>query len=270
MIKQEQYSIKDQEILQQVTDLLQDPSHDENPLRSYILELLDLCKSQQDNLNRLITISDGYHELIRVANTDLNQENQRQAKRLAKLAKISDLYQSNLHEINIKMERDALIDVLTGLYNRRYLMLELDKCMKKSKREPIQFSLGMLDLDYFKLINDNYNHEIGDQALQAVAKTIKSSIREVDLCGRWGGEEFLIVFPNTDLEHASQIATRILKQITQIKIPIMTNLSQPHITASIGVTIYHTGESYRDTIERADTGLLKAKKDGKNTLIAMQ
>lgn len=269
MIKREPYTAKDKEILQQVSELLNDPSHTKNPLRDYLVNMLNLCKNQQDNLNRLITISDGYYKLARVDNISLNKESDRQAKRMKKLAKISDLYQNNLHKINIKMEQDALVDVLTGLYNRRYMMSVLDKYTKRAIHKSAELSIGMLDIDYFKIINDKYSHEIGDKALKAIAKTIQKSIRDIDSCGRWGGEEFLIVFPDTNLNYANQIAARILDQIAQIKIPEMANAPAPHITASIGITSHRIGETYTETLERADIALLKAKKDGKNTLISM-
>lgn len=252
-------------LIAKINELLLDPQYSDNPLIGYLSELLDICNTQQDKLNRIISISDGYHELIRANNEDLSRAHLKQAKRLRKLAKISDFYQNNLHELSSKMEQAALVDILTGLYNRRYLITRLERYESLAARKENTFSLAILDLDYFKTINDQYSHSIGDQTLKEIGKVILSSIRETDLCGRWGGEEFLIVYPDTDLQTAEAITKRLLDNISLLEIQLIENNKIPHITASAGISIYHPHESYTATIERADLALYQAKNNGRNT-----
>lgn len=267
MTKNRTKAYANQQLLLEVTNLLEDPRHADNPLLKPLAGMFAICRTQQEKLDRLITISDGYHELIRINNIDLNEAHNKQAKRLKKLARISDFYQNNLHKLTSEMEQAALTDILTGLYNRRYLIMQLKKYVEQAIRKSSSFSIAILDIDYFKLINDKYSHETGDEALKAIAKTMLASIRETDLCGRWGGEEFLIIFPETELELATQVTRRLLDQIALIKIPNMGSTPLPHVTASVGLSLYHLDEEYSEAIDRADTALYKAKVNGKNTIM---
>ena len=157
----------------------------------------------------------------------------------------------------------ALTDPLTGLQNRRSLF-ELGRIeFARSGRADRPFSCLMLDLDHFKQINDNYGHPIGDQVLQQVAQCSRKSIREVDLIGRYGGEEFLIFLPETDLLTALRVAERLRASID--KTPIKLADQEVHITVSIGVSRRDDNTLQLETlIARADQALYVAKYKGRN------
>ncbi|HEX9840805.1 MAG TPA: sensor domain-containing diguanylate cyclase [Anaerolineales bacterium] len=157
----------------------------------------------------------------------------------------------------------ALIDPLTGLQNRRSLF-ELGRIeFSRARRAKRPFCCMMLDLDYFKQINNNYGHPMGDQVLQEFAKRCKSSVREVDLIGRYGGEELLIFLPETDSETAMQVAERLRTSIDGT--PMEVSGQELHVTVSIGVSRKDENTLQLETlIARADQALYIAKHKGRN------
>ena len=126
--------------------------------------------------------------------------------------------------------------------------------------------MAILDVDRFKSINDHYGHEAGDKALCAISEAIQNSLREYDLCGRWGGEEFLILLPDTPETHAWQVIERIRGNIKEMKLQLREN-DIPDLSASLGLTLYRDGETFSDTINRADHALLEAKANGRNRTV---
>jgi len=166
-----------------------------------------------------------------------------------------------LNEINEKLKILSIKDELTGLYNRRKLEELLQDEYQKAKRYNHVFSVVLLDLDDFKKINDNYGHQVGDQVLKEVSKILLDTIRKVDYCGRWGGEEFLILLPDTKLDAAVTLAQRVRKEIEGYSIPKVDNL-----TSSFGVSVYSPGKEIKDIIKEADEALYRAKEKGKNNV----
>ncbi|MCS7279556.1 MAG: diguanylate cyclase [Thermodesulfobacteriaceae bacterium] len=164
-----------------------------------------------------------------------------------------------------RMEKElytlSITDALTTLYNRRFQLEMLKNAKNKADRYGEPFSLLMIDIDNFKSINDNYGHEMGDVVLKKLAEIFLNNIRATDVASRWGGEEFLILLPNTNLDNALLIAERIRRQVEALKID---NLSK--ITVSIGVTAYNGNENINELISRADMALYEAKTSGKNTV----
>lgn len=244
--------------------LLEDPAHAANPLREPFAELLALYTKQQEKQSKLLCISDGYHDLSRAQNSSLHAQYDRQLRRLQKIARISDRYQHSLHELSSALEEAALTDPLTGLHNRRYLMERLKKETQRSNRKADAFSLAILDVDHFKSINDRFSHEAGDFALCQIATAIQGSIREYDICGRWGGEEFLILLPDTSLTAALQVCERIRHDIAQLHLALLEPMELPHLTASIGLAMQRPEENYSTTLDRADSALHAAKRQGRN------
>ncbi len=157
----------------------------------------------------------------------------------------------------------ANTDALTGLYNRRFIYEAFKQTKAISDRYQVPFSVIFLDLDYFKLINDLYGHDTGDRILIEVAKVLKKNLRKSDLAGRWGGEEFLILLPHTNLSSALRVAEKIREEIKNLKVPPVEG-----ITASFGVAEYKEGESVEEIIKRADLALYKAKDEGRNCIIS--
>jgi diguanylate cyclase len=156
----------------------------------------------------------------------------------------------------------AIHDDLTGFYNRSHLMDLIESENNRSVRTGSVFSLVMMDIDKFKKINDTYGHQIGDQVLRTFAAVIRSILRKTDFCGRYGGEEFLIVLTQTDLQAAKLFAERIRDCVENSFFPDLGPDSR--VTVSIGLAEHRTQENIEKTISRADESLYKAKKGGRN------
>ena len=161
-----------------------------------------------------------------------------------------------------QVEFNAMYDLLTGLYNRRHLyhVTELELANFKPDIHPISFV--MIDLDYFKNINDKYGHLAGDQIITATAKVCLKHLRRIDIIGRYGGEEFLIVMPGTPVESAVLVAQRLCSAIAEQKTCISGN--ELSITASLGVSQYLEGDGISSVIDRADKALYISKQSGRN------
>jgi len=161
-----------------------------------------------------------------------------------------------------KLETLAFYDPLTQIYNRRYFETSLLGQIAISKRYKSNLSVIFIDIDNFKYINDSKGHDIGDEILIIIAKIFKENIREIDMVARWGGEEFIILLPYSDIKEATQVAHKLknrLENYTKIK----TILSYA-LKASFGVTQYKEGDDLDTIIKRADDAMYISKKNGKN------
>jgi diguanylate cyclase (GGDEF)-like protein len=156
----------------------------------------------------------------------------------------------------------AIRDGLTDLYNRRYVLELLDHEKNRSSRGGGIFCLAILDIDHFKNVNDTYGHQVGDAVLQAVATTMKTTMRNTEYCARYGGEEFLIVLTQTGINGALIGAERVRTNIEKIPFPDIG--SDFKITVSIGLSEYKMREDVDDIIARADEALYRAKNGGRN------
>lgn len=154
---------------------------------------------------------------------------------------------------------EAMTDPLTQLFNRRFLSSVLESLTETVKERKKSLSLIMADIDNFKHINDTYGHEMGDEVLKELAKLLKGNLRDEDIVGRWGGEEFLIILVNTGLEDAIKVAEKIRKKISESLI-----LGKLNITVSFGVSEYKMNEDIKEAIKRVDEALYEAKLAGKN------
>jgi diguanylate cyclase (GGDEF)-like protein len=164
---------------------------------------------------------------------------------------------------SLKVIREmAIHDDLTGFYNRHHLMDLIDSEHNRSVRTGSIFSLAIIDIDKFKNINDTYGHQIGDQVLRTFAAVIRSILRKTDFCGRYGGEEFLIVLTQTDLRAANVFAERIRECVEN---SFFLDLGpNSRVTVSLGLTEHRIEENIEKTISRADDALYRAKKGGRN------
>lgn len=157
------------------------------------------------------------------------------------------------------LQRAANEDHLTGIYNRRKISGELYAEVGRSKRYKRGFSVILIDIDNFKETNDIYGHATGDTVLIEIAEIIRNSIRKVDVLGRWGGEEFLVISPETNINGAKSLAEKIRSEIEAYK---FTGIDTK--TASFGVTTYMDDDNAEAIIKRADVALYAAKDSGKN------
>lgn len=161
-------------------------------------------------------------------------------------------------------------DELTGLYNFRYFRNALDQEMERSRRSLLPTALIMLDLDHFKQVNDRYGHEAGNLVLRQTAEQIGRHLRKLDLGCRYGGEEFAIILPNTQLGQATEAAER-LRQMRASEPALLAEGTRLQVTASLGVAIFHGTEylSREAFVELADRELYRAKAEGRNRVCAV-
>lgn len=172
---------------------------------------------------------------------------------------------TELKELNFKLERMAVTDSLTDLYNHKTIYQKLEEEIQHLKRYSFPISAVMFDIDKFKTINDIFGHPAGDSAIAAVSKIIKTNCRDTDIAGRYGGEEFLIVLPHTDLESAVKIGEHIRKSVESAKID---GITRP-VTISGGVTALQSPmDNAANFIDRIDKLLLRAKMYGRNNIQA--
>ncbi|MDY6904231.1 MAG: diguanylate cyclase [Thermodesulfobacteriota bacterium] len=168
---------------------------------------------------------------------------------------------------NARLFEQATIDGLTRLFVRRYFHLLLDKEIERAGRHNRIFSLVMMDIDHFKQFNDNYGHQLGDEVLQRVAKTIRRNCRENDVAARFGGEEFLLLLPETDINGAMEAAEKLRRAVEALNIPFQTR--QLHVTISLGVATFpFHAQTAVSLIESADKALYESKNTGRNRVTA--
>mgnify|MGYP001767015836 CR=1 FL=1 len=160
----------------------------------------------------------------------------------------------------LALEKMAITDTLTGLFNRGHIYDRLNQEVEKAERYGSKFSLLMLDIDNFKNINDSHGHQFGDEVLRVVADVIRLSTRSVDICGRYGGEEFMVIFPEVTLPGTIPVAERIRKGVEAVRF----SKDNVKITISGGAAEY-TG-SIENLVKKADAQMYRAKESGKNII----
>ncbi len=168
----------------------------------------------------------------------------------------------DLEEKNVKLKEMAYRDGLTGLYNHKYIMGRLIEEHERAERYNHPLSVAMLDIDYFKKVNDVYGHPIGDEVLIEVSKILKQIVRQSDIVGRYGGEEFIIVFPECTLEQAYEACEHIRSKIEQFRFEYLDY----KLTISGGVSEFD-GQTTSEIISQSDKKLYDAKENGRNRII---
>jgi diguanylate cyclase len=222
----EQASIKEQRI----TELQKKEEAKKDVLTSLLLELLVLVR-------------------------DLKRENEGFLKKVEAQQKVINELSSKLETV----EAEANLDPLTDLFNRRSLERALEDFFTLCKQSKMSFSLVLIDLDDFKYVNDKYGHHVGDLVLAKVAKVLRTSMRAKDIVGRWGGDEFVAIMPNTDLENAKKVIERIKSKIEKIEILAEGKRFKVSISAGV-VQCGENCQSLLDMIKEADKLMYEDKK----------
>ena len=171
---------------------------------------------------------------------------------------------ARLHDI---VQRQAITDDLTGLVNRRRFIEALDAEIERARRFGAALTIVLADLDNFKQVNDEFGHHGGDVVLRAFADLIRSHVRDVDVSGRIGGEEFAILLPDTDAAGAARVAERMRTSLNEVAIPLSEG-SAIHVASSFGVAELARDQSGDDLLRAADAALYRAKDEGKNRVVA--
>jgi diguanylate cyclase (GGDEF)-like protein/PAS domain S-box-containing protein len=173
---------------------------------------------------------------------------------------------ARVDKLNDELKVISRVDGLTGLYNRRYWQERFEREFKLTIRNNKPISVLMLDIDHFKAVNDTHGHQAGDKVIQSLAMLIRKATRETDICGRYGGEEFAILLPDTNTETAKIVAERIRK--VSERYMVKHDSIEMHFTVSIGIAEF-SPEYKRPLVwlEAADQALYKAKENGRNQVI---
>jgi diguanylate cyclase (GGDEF)-like protein len=166
-----------------------------------------------------------------------------------------------------ELERLATTDSLTGLGNRRFLFERLGQEVYRARRYHTPLSLLLFDIDHFKRINDGWGHAVGDHVLREIARETHQSLRKADTAGRYGGEEFIVLLPETDLAEAVALAHRLNREISR-KVIKPERGSPILVTVSVGVATLAPAESGEELVQRADQALYRAKQAGRDRVEA--
>jgi diguanylate cyclase (GGDEF)-like protein len=193
-------------------------------------------------------------EIYRLRNVELAKANE-ELRRL----------QERLEEKNRELHRITIEDSLTGLRNRRYVADQLPQEIKRAKRHGRPLCVAMCDIDHFKSVNDDYSHAFGDDVLRRIAKVFLSTARESDTVSRYGGEEFLVILPDTDLAGAEVLAERIRAAVSELVFgEVAPGL---RVSMSIGIAQLTPGRDERELLAEADARLYEAKRSGRNRIV---
>lgn len=170
-------------------------------------------------------------------------------------------------KVEEELRQLSFTDTLTKLANRRHFLMETERLITSSNRHGRNFSLLMYDLDHFKQVNDSYGHDIGDEVLIQVSEVVRGRVRACDLVARIGGEEFVVLLPDTDLNAAQRVAEELRNSISEIEFKAAAKVF--HVTVTFGVTCYNaTDNSPEDILKRADKLLYQGKEGGRNQVVA--
>ncbi|HNA21357.1 MAG TPA: GGDEF domain-containing protein [Agitococcus sp.] len=189
----------------------------------------------------------------------------RLSEQLSAMRRRLKIQKNDLEQACTQLERVAAYDELTGLINRRRMTEVLAEHSRNQTRQTEGFAIAMIDLDYFKMINDKYGHAIGDQVLSVFGESARKVLREIDILSRWGGEEFLLLMPKTNNGHPNIGIERLRAYLACVQ--PCPQIPELKISFSVGFTSYEKGESIYDTIKRADGALYEAKAKGRNCTV---
>jgi diguanylate cyclase (GGDEF)-like protein len=189
------------------------------------------------------------------------------ARRSENLVHENGILKTRLVELDRSLDLATRIDPMTGLTNRRHIREMIEQEYSRAQRHNRTFSIILADIDGFKKINDTYGYNAGDDVLVEISRVFKGCVRNEDICARWGGEEFLILLPETTIDGALSVAQKIHESVAMTEF----KASKPGIrtTISIGLSEHKPGPGVYECVSRADHALQQAKRAGKNRYIAL-
>jgi diguanylate cyclase (GGDEF)-like protein len=230
--------------------------------RRLLADLYERYRDQKRLLDRLVRISDRYQLAERERGAGYAADYRREVRRIEKLVRISDSYQAMLRELTDRLRTLSTHDDLTGLLNRRSLREQLLEAIAGAS----PFGLAFVDVDHFKVVNDKWGHLAGDAVLSRLAEAVVSHLGRGDVCGRWGGEEFLVLFPGRSAAAMTHIAERLREDVAGLRHAGGEGATFS-VTISLGLTVFRVGESLEALLNRADAALYKAKESGRNRVV---
>lgn len=224
-----------------------------------VADNLQLLKS---TVNERLDFLNSHFESYRQSDKTQFVQSQKQIQALKQRIRLMEQESIELRQTAMKSRDQALKDPLTGIWNRQALNEVLEKEFTRWQRYKKPLSIILWDIDLFKDINDQYGHAAGDKVLKTIAQLFSSQIREADFVSRYGGEEFMGIFPETELADALKLADKIREKIAQSKFHYENTVVK--ISASAGLACFMDGDDIDDVFRRADQALYKAKKAGRN------
>lgn len=201
-------------------------------------------------------VQDGRQEL-----STLVAENQQLRKEYHKVRRINEELERSCQQLELL----ASLDTLSGLLNRRTLFQRIDVEIERSLRLGLPLTGIMIDIDHFKRVNDNHGHQCGDMIIREIGVKLTKTLRKYDYAGRYGGEEFYVIFSNTNCDTARAIADRFRRDMEET--PFVCNTERFQVTVSVGIAQYNPGETPDKWIARADGAMYRAKQMGRNRVI---
>jgi diguanylate cyclase (GGDEF)-like protein len=244
--------------------LLDDPRHRGHPLHDALARLYQRHRDQTRTLERVVHISDSYQLHLRQEHLSSIDHYRKHLRRLEKILRISDRYQGAMRERNAVLRDASLRDTLTGLSNRRGIAEWFaEEAARANAGTCSPFSVVLLDIDHFKRVNDSHGHEAGDRVLSGLSRLLSAELRAGDLCGRWGGEEFVLLLRDTSIDDAVQTVGRVRECIAGAGFTLADG-TQVAVTASFGICQYRLDETSLECFARADDALMRAKREGRN------
>jgi diguanylate cyclase (GGDEF)-like protein len=245
-----------------VEDVEKDPRiNQKNKPRYKTKSFLSIPLKIEDRLVGVLNISD------KISGEVFNENDLRLIQSFATNASIA-IERNMLYKKNEELKELSVTDPLTGMLNRRYLNARLNEEIARFNRYKYPFSLLMVDVDEFKKYNDTFGHIAGDKVLKIIAHTIQQSLRSIDKAARFGGDEFVLILPQTPKVDAINIANRIKENVEKIHFPEEEKIPPAELTVSIGLTAFpDDASSAAELLEKTDQALYLAKKGGKNRLV---
>jgi diguanylate cyclase (GGDEF)-like protein len=175
---------------------------------------------------------------------------------------------NELKKAHARIEELAQVDELTGLLNRRYIMKSLNEEIARAQRTGVACSVAVIDLDFFKRINDQFGHPVGDEALRTFAATLFANIRTIDKLGRYGGEKFLLILPDITKDQAVRTLDRLRSIVSEVDWAAISGMT--NLTMSAGISAVRQEDSAAEILARADVALYRAKDAGRNRVVSTQ
>ena len=232
----------------------------------------DLASDYSDKLGKYSTALTDANDLTQIQNVieELIQDTNQMAEVSRHLNQQLEEATSQIQTLSKQLEetkREVLLDALTGLSNRKAFDKKIDELCDKFNKTDGFFSVIMLDIDFFKKVNDLHGHQIGDEVLRIVGSQLKENLKGKDFPARYGGEEFIVLLPNTKMDKARMVAEQIRENISQKRLKIKKT-GQPigNVTVSVGVSEIRAGDTATSVVERADAALYVAKNSGRNNV----
>jgi diguanylate cyclase (GGDEF)-like protein len=250
-----------------IETLLADPAYAGHPLQEALASLFECYREQTRQIERVSRIADRYQDAERDRGLSYAARYQRQLRQVEKIVRISDRYQNMLRDINERLHWLSSRDELTGLPNRRFALVRLREELQRLGQDGGQFCLVLADVDHFKNINDSFGHDVGDRALEAIAHGLSEGVRDYDVCARWGGEEFLLLFPQAGIDEVQRILGRLRTQVSALSGQLLPE-GTAALTLSFGLTVCRDpAEPLNAMLQRVDQALYQAKHQGRDCVV---